>query len=159
MNAPSRVSRTILVVEDEAFVREVTCEILRLAGYQILDAMNATDAQNIFLTSGIEIALLLTDIVLPGSNGRTLAAKLKQVFPALKVLFATGYPEHMTSDYQWRVDCLAKPFSAETLLEKIEGLLGRAASAPFSEFQTRRAYGSALPGECVSEFQTEVLGV
>ena len=150
MNAESSKPETILVVEDEAFVREVTCEILRSAGYPVLSATNATEAENVFLLCGAEIALLLTDIVLPGDNGRVLAGRLKHLCPSLKVLFATGYPEQMTG--RWGVNGLAKPFSAATLLDRVANVLGHA-SAEFSKgFSSRRACGSAQPAECAQEF-------
>src|SRR5579863_6375946 len=68
---------TILFVEDEAFVREVTCEVLRSAGYRVLTAKNAGEAQKIYDEEGAAIDLLLTDIVMPGETGRALAARLQ----------------------------------------------------------------------------------
>src|SRR5579863_10786088 len=72
-----RERRTILFVEDEAFVREVACEVLRSAGYRVLIAKNAGEAQKIYDEEGAAIDLLLTDIVMPGETGRALAARLQ----------------------------------------------------------------------------------
>lgn len=146
-------SETILLVEDEAFVREVSCEILRSAGYTVLGATNATEAQYIFFRCSAEIKLLLTDIVLPGDSGRVLAAKLKQSCPSLKILFATGYPEQMNSG----VDCLAKPFSAATLLNNVSRILGHQQAEFYGEIPATRACRNAqLPG-CVQEYPAAAL--
>lgn len=153
MNMESSKPRTILVVEDETFVREVTCEILRSAGYLVLRATNATEAQNVFFACDEEIAVLVTDIVLPGENGHALAARLKQFRPSLQVLFATGYPEEMSCG----VDCLAKPFSAAMLLESVAGKVGDARAEFCNGPRTMRAYDSAPPPECAQKFPTAVL--
>ena len=73
---PNRPIPTILLVEDEAFVREVACEILRVAGYRVLPARNAAEAVPAFLAHREEVQLLLTDVVLPDRNGRDLAFEL-----------------------------------------------------------------------------------
>jgi len=155
MNAESSKPETILVVEDEAFVREVTCEILRSAGYTVLSAANAAEAENVFLAYQEEPALLLTDIVLPWDDGRVLAGRLKQSRPSLKILFATGYPEQMSG--RWGVSCLAKPFSAATLLDRVAKVLGHAGPEFSNGFLPRRACGNAQPAECEQEFRTAAL--
>ena len=65
----SWVAETILFVEDEAFVREVTCEVLRSAGYRVLVANNAAEAAGIYDQRRGEVELLLSDVVLPGEMG------------------------------------------------------------------------------------------
>ena len=155
MNAESTKPETILVVEDEAFVRVVTCEILRSAGYTVLSAANAAEAENVFLAYEEETALLLTDIVLPGDDGRVLAGRLKQSRPSLKILFATGYPEQMSG--RWGVDCLAKPFSGATLLDKVAQVLEHDGPEFSNGLLPRRACGNAQPAECEQEFRTVAL--
>lgn len=81
---------TILLVEDEAFLREVTCEILESAGYRVLKTRNATEAARAFLQYKTIVKLLLTDVVLPGQNGRDLANELRAVCPSLKIIFISG---------------------------------------------------------------------
>src|SRR3954452_6825325 len=81
---------TVLVVEDEALVRMVTVELLGEAGYQVLEADDAPGALRI-LDTGTSVDLLVTDVGLPGLNGRQLAEMARQSRPALKVLFVTGY--------------------------------------------------------------------
>ena len=110
---------TILFVEDEAFVRDVACEVLRSAGYQVLAAKTAAEAMRIFELNRGDVGLLLTDVVLPGENGRRLAARLRQQHPGLKILFVTGYGEQMARLTGNDDECLAKPFSTEGLLRKV----------------------------------------
>jgi two-component system cell cycle sensor histidine kinase/response regulator CckA len=81
---------TILLVEDENFLREVTCEILESAGYRVLKTRNAKEAISAFTEYKTIVRLLLTDVVLPGENGRDLANELRSVSPKLKVVFISG---------------------------------------------------------------------
>ena len=83
---------TILLVEDESFLREVTCEILESAGYRVLKARTAAEAISAFDEYKTIVRLLLTDVVLPGQNGRDLATDLRNVSPKLKIIFTSGYP-------------------------------------------------------------------
>ncbi len=142
--------KTILVVEDEAFVRDVTCEILRSAGYNVLSATDASEAESIFCGVEEKVALLLTDIVLPGENGRLLAQRLYRVSPSMTVLFVTGYAEQMDvgAGHPW--SCLAKPFSAATLLKQVESLVGRPDLALQGHYiSTMPACGNGEPEEYV----------
>lgn len=116
---------TILYVEDEAFVREVTVEVLRDAGYQVLEARSAAEAADIFQEWGPEVELLLTDVVLQGETGRVLAAKLRRRNPQLSVLYVTGYAEQMGMRLGANEDCLAKPFSTDVLLERVRRMIDR----------------------------------
>ena len=115
---------TILYVEDEAFVREVTAEVLLDAGYHVLVAKTAKEAACLYEAQRGEVDLLLTDVVLPGETGHTLASRLRHAHPTLKVLFVTGYAEQMTLRESEFESCLAKPFPTQTLLGRIRGLLG-----------------------------------
>jgi DNA-binding response OmpR family regulator len=112
---------TILLVEDEAFVRDVTSEVLRSSGYAVLTARNAADAARLYEEHRYEISLVVTDVILPGQTGLALAAGLRRENPDLKVLFVTGYPEQMKG--MGEDDCLAKPFSTDALLARVGRLL------------------------------------
>lgn len=124
-------AETILLVEDEAFVRKVTCEVLRSAGYGVLTAENAAEAVGVYEGRRGEVELLLTDVVLPGETGRALARRLRRENPELKVLLVTGYGEQMglleakqeLKHEPRREECLAKPFSSAVLLRRIKQLL------------------------------------
>jgi two-component system cell cycle sensor histidine kinase/response regulator CckA len=87
---PPRGRGTILLVEDEQFLREVTCEILESAGYRVLKTRNAVEALSAFKEFKPIVRLLLTDVVLPGQNGRDLATDLRAMCPKLSIIFISG---------------------------------------------------------------------
>ncbi|MGH9550087.1 MAG: response regulator [Terriglobales bacterium] len=121
--------RTILVVEDEAFVREVACEILRVAGYRVLSARNAAEAVPAFLAHGEEVQLLLTDVVLPDRNGNDLAFELVTLGHAFRAIFISGYPENSVTRNKVQKPgwfYLPKPFSAASLLQKVNEVMNEA---------------------------------
>ena len=89
---PHRGQGTILLVEDEARLREITCEILEAAGYRVLKARNALEAISIFNEYKTIVRLLVTDVVLPGQSGRDLANNLRSISAKLRILFISGYP-------------------------------------------------------------------
>ncbi|HSY92592.1 MAG TPA: response regulator [Candidatus Binatus sp.] len=139
-------TETILLVEDEAFVRDVTCEVLRSAGYRVLAARNAADAVSMYEARSGEVELLLSDVVLPGETGPAMARRLRREHPELKVLFVTGYAEQMGLLEGKQEEFLAKPFSAEALLRKVRQVLDRR-GLPTGEFaeklvSTPRAHSS-----------------
>jgi CheY-like chemotaxis protein len=139
-------AETILLVEDEAFVRDVTCEVLRSAAYRVLAARNAADAVRMYEARPAEVELLLSDVVLPGETGPAMALRLRREHPELKVLFVTGYAEQMGLLEGKQEEFLAKPFSAEALLRKVRQVLDRR-GLPTGEFaeklvSTPRAHSS-----------------
>ena len=116
----------ILLVEDEETVRRLTESILRRSGYQVFSASSAEQALDLPPSELEEIRVLITDVVMPGMNGRALAGKLKGDFPGLKVLFLSGYAADV-SGADLSVDqlgeLLQKPFSRVDLLGKIRQLI------------------------------------
>jgi two-component system cell cycle sensor histidine kinase/response regulator CckA len=125
-NDAAQAGRTILLVEDESFVRKVTREILQSAGYHVLEARNAAEAMREFHGYGKEVQLLLTDVVMPGRTGRDLAHDLRGICTGLKTIFISGYPENAVTrnglqERGWFY--LPKPFSAESLVEKVRQVL------------------------------------
>ena len=114
---------TILLVEDEAFVRNVTCEVLQAIGYRVMCAKNSAEGSGLHERFSEEIELLITDVVLPGENGHALAERLQRRNPDLKVLLVTGYAEQMKFSGQGYFECLAKPFSSAALVERMQRLL------------------------------------
>lgn len=114
---------TILLVEDEGFVREVACEVLRSAGYRVLAAKNAVEAERQYLRSCGEVNLLLTDVILPGESGRSLASRLRLANPGLRVLLVTGYAEQMEFQAAEGEECLPKPFSTGELLRWVREMI------------------------------------
>jgi CheY-like chemotaxis protein len=117
---------TILLVEDEAFVRRVAAEVLEAAGYHLLIACNASEALEVVHRQGGTIDLLLVDIVMPGMSGRELAVKFGCFYPAAQVLLMSGYAEQFAqADRYGREVYLAKPFAAHTLLDTVRRLLNQ----------------------------------
>lgn len=114
---------SILLVEDEDFVRRVTCEVLHCAGYIVFSARNATEALGIYEERSQSLALLMTDIVLPGENGFALAKKMRQRNSRLKVLFVTGYSEQIAFGGAECPEFLPKPFRTTVLLQRVAQLL------------------------------------
>lgn len=114
---------TILLVEDEPFVRNVTCEVLQVTGYRVICAKNSAEGFGLHERFRDEIDLLITDVVLPGESGQALAERLSKRHPDLKVLLVTGYADQMKLSGEGSFECLAKPFSSAVLLERMRRLL------------------------------------
>lgn len=119
--------QTILVIEDDRFVRDVTCEILRYAGYRVLQAECAAAARRMFLRHRKQIQLLLCDAVLPDSSGVVLAKYLRRRSAGLKVILASGYPIGTLQNLDPTTGnvFLAKPYSAASLVSKVQMVLRR----------------------------------
>jgi PAS domain S-box-containing protein len=118
---------TVLLVEDDAAVREFGASALTHLGYRVLEAPEASTALNI-LGEHSEIALLLTDVALPGLNGRQLAGEARRRVPRLKVVYMTGYAENAVVHHGVLgagVDLLAKPFTTDGLGRKLQEVLRR----------------------------------
>ncbi len=123
-----RGNETVLLVEDETTVRDVTREQLESLGYRVLSCANAAEALVVAAGHAEPLHLLLTDVVMPGMNGRELAARLTQSRPGLRVLFTSGYGEDVISRHgvlEPGVLLLQKPYA----LPKLAGLVRTALSA------------------------------
>jgi len=120
-----RMPATILLVEDETFVREVASQILCLAGYRVLEARNAAEAHLAFRCHANHLQLLLTDVVLPDHDGSDLAHELTTQSRDIKTILISGYPENSVTTKGLRPgwSYLPKPFSAGSLLHKIRETL------------------------------------
>lgn len=129
---PPRGHGTILLVEDETFLREVTCEILESTGYRVLKTRNALEATSAFRQYKTIVKLLLTDVVLPGQNGRDLANDLRTICPNLRTIFISGYPENAVTRHGIQHDgmfYLPKPFSLQSLTRKVRQVLEQSETA------------------------------
>ena len=121
----ARHGETVLVVEDEQAVRTLTIEMLRELGYVPLEAATAQAALTL-LDTHPEIALLLTDVIMPGMNGRQLADEAQKARPGLAVLFTTGYTRNAIVHHgvlDPGVQVLIKPYSLDTLASKLSEVL------------------------------------
>ena len=118
-------TETVLLVEDEEQVRDITTRLLEVLGYRVLGAENGQDALRIFKASP-EIDLLMTDVVMRGLSGREVAEALLAQQPGLKVLFQSGYADDAVVRWgvlQAQVAFLKKPFTLEVLARKIREIL------------------------------------
>ncbi len=119
-------TETLLVVEDRADTRSAVAEILRRRGYHVLEAADADEAEAVAAAHPGDIHLLLTDVVMPGANGRQLASRLCASRPSLRVLFMSGYPNDVIGRHgvlDAEVSFIQKPFLSDQLLRKIRELL------------------------------------
>jgi len=117
---------TILLVEDEQFLCDATCVVLEAAGYRVLKTRNAVEALSTFKKFKPIVRLLLTDVVLPGRNGRDLANDLRAICPELRIVFISGYPENVVARKGIHGDGMAylpKPFSMASLTRKVREVL------------------------------------
>ncbi|HEX4782743.1 MAG TPA: response regulator [Candidatus Sulfotelmatobacter sp.] len=135
--------QTILLVEDEQFVREVTCEVLQSAGYRVLAAKNTLEAASLYEQYGTQVELLLTDMILPGETGLALACRLRRGNPRLNLLLVTGYAMQMELRELKPEEVLAKPFSTETLLRRVRHLLNGEGRQTVGGNSMRQACGAA----------------
>jgi two-component system cell cycle sensor histidine kinase/response regulator CckA len=126
--AQPEATETILVVEDEQAVRDLTVRILRKLGYTVLAAANGAEAIEISKSFTGEISLLLTDVVMPNMSGRQVADALLPMRPTLKVLYLSGYTDNTVVHHgvlESGVEFLPKPFSREVLAKKIREVIGK----------------------------------
>jgi two-component system, cell cycle sensor histidine kinase and response regulator CckA len=130
---------TILVIEDERFVRDVTCEILGHAGYRVLQAECAASARRVFRRYGKRIQLLLCDVVLPDSSGVHLAQTLRRSSAHLKVILASGYPRGTLRGGRDETgyEFLAKPYGAASLVLSVQMALRNESGTAESASQIR----------------------
>jgi PAS domain S-box-containing protein len=120
-------SETILVVEDELSVREIMCHILEAYGYKVHQAASGSEAIHFCQEAQPEnIHLLLTDVVMPGMNGQSLASDLTSRYPQLKVLYTSGYLENNPfAENMLESSLILKPFTPDTLARKVREVLDR----------------------------------
>jgi CheY-like chemotaxis protein len=125
---PGRAGECILVVEDDPDVRSYVAETLGGLGYDVLEAGSGQDALRL-IDEYKSLALLLTDVVMPGMNGRALAEQARDRLPGLKVLFMTGYSRNAIV-HQGRLDAgvelVQKPLSSQMLAQAVRRVLDRA---------------------------------
>jgi two-component system cell cycle sensor histidine kinase/response regulator CckA len=130
---PSGGHETLLLAEDEAIVRELAVRVLRDAGYRVLTAARGDEALATARHHTAPIDLLVTDVVMPGMNGRELAHAMLADRPSLAVLYMSGYAEELTAPHgvlpRGR-EFLAKPFTPQELVARVRELLDRVGTRP-----------------------------
>ena len=122
---------TVLVVEDDQAVRDLTVRMLNQLGYVVLAAVSGVEALAISKSYAGRISILVTDVLMPHMSGRQVADDLLRTRPDMKVLYLSGYPESMVIHHgvlDSAVEFLPKPFSREALGQKVREVLGKPAS-------------------------------
>lgn len=125
-DTPRGAGETVMVVEDDTSVRMIVTEVLGEIGYGAIEAIDAKTAIPI-LQSDQRIDLLISDVGLPGLNGRQLAEIARQSRPDLKILFITGYAQNAAvraGFLDHGMDMMTKPFAVDALATKIRSILG-----------------------------------
>ncbi|MGF7211356.1 PAS domain S-box-containing protein [Skermanella aerolata] len=127
-DGPLPATKTVLAVEDSEDILMLAREYLTTLGYSVLTAGNADDALKLLSDDGIDIDLLFTDLIMPGSmNGMALAGEAQRIRPGLPVLFTTGYNEDLVTDGQRAagMDLIGKPYRRTELADRINAALNR----------------------------------
>jgi CheY-like chemotaxis protein len=130
--------RTVLLVEDEDAVRELTERILGRHGYHVIEAAGPVQAIELYQRRGQSIDLLLTDVIMPQMNGRALAERIRQQQPGIRVLYMSGYPGDLIAfhgELAEGVDLLQKPFTEESLLRAAQRVLMGSKATPPSQIE------------------------
>jgi two-component system, cell cycle sensor histidine kinase and response regulator CckA len=125
---PEFGTETILLVDDEQFVRELGERILTNAGYTVLGAGDGLDAREVFRREKDRISLVILDLVMPSMGGQECLKELRKIDPEVKILIASGYagdtelPESLTAD---SVGFVSKPFRIRELLRQVRRALDK----------------------------------
>ncbi|WP_268796617.1 hybrid sensor histidine kinase/response regulator [Pseudomonas huanghezhanensis] len=121
----ARAGETVLIVEDDPAVRALVCQVLSELGYAYLEVSDGTSAVPV-LESDQRIDLMISDVGLPGMNGRQVAEIGRQLRPELKVLFITGYAEHAAvraGFLDTGMQMITKPFAFDNLTAKVREMI------------------------------------
>ncbi len=120
------MNQTILLVDDDAFVRDTSTEFLELLGYQILQAEDGQYAVDIMREHGAQVDLIVMDMVMPRMVGTAAATQIRQLYPDVPIIFATAYDQSIsikaTKDFSHSL-LMSKPFHPDSLQENIEAFL------------------------------------
>ena len=130
--ASLRGTETILVVEDEARVRKLVCQVLTGRGYHVLEALRGEEAIRRAAKHNGRIHLLLTDVVMPEMSGPRAVEQIRALHPGIKVLYMSGYTDEAIVHHgilESGQPFLQKPFLPNTLARKVREVLNAQASA------------------------------
>jgi two-component system, cell cycle sensor histidine kinase and response regulator CckA len=118
----ARDAGTVLVVEDQPEVRGLACTILRDRGFEVLEARDGEEALALTQRFNGPIKLMLTDVIMPGMNGRELASRIAALRPDTRVIYMSGYTDRVQMDAG--AVLLEKPFTSERLMEMVKEAVG-----------------------------------
>jgi PAS domain S-box-containing protein len=126
-------TETILLVEDEANLRYLARQYLEKQGYKVIEAADGAVAMQIAVAHEATIHLLLTDVIMPGMNGRELAQRISEIRPNIKILYMSGYTENVighNGTLDAGVRLLQKPFNLRDLKSKVREVLDATPTPP-----------------------------
>jgi DNA-binding response OmpR family regulator len=152
-------TETILLVEDEANLRYLARQFLEKQGYRVIDAADGAVAMQIAVAHEGVIHLLLTDVIMPGMNGRELAQHILEIRPNVKVLYMSGYTENVigrNGTLDAGVRLLQKPFTLRDLKSKVREVLDSTPFPPEIAMSVHTAHAKAeqqLPLSRAQRFQ------
>jgi two-component system cell cycle sensor histidine kinase/response regulator CckA len=130
----------ILIVDDERPVRDLVRDWLVSAGYPVLEAQNGRSALELVTQKNLRIGLLVTDVIMPQMNGRSLADRVSVIRPDLRVLFISAYSANILAGLGLcpeGIDLLRKPFDKAQLLGQVQRIL--TVSRTWRELSSRAA--------------------
>jgi PAS domain S-box-containing protein len=125
---PSSGHETILLVEDESVVRQVTKDMLEEFGYTVIEAIDGDEGVRVFRENQHRIQLILCDLIMPHKNGKEVYEEVKKIRPDIKVIFMSGYTADIIEEQgilEKGINFIYKPTDTSELLEKIRAVLGR----------------------------------
>ncbi len=152
---PDHGQETILMVEDETHLRRLARQYLETQGYKILEAEDGAAALQIVDGYQGTIDLLLTDVIMPGMNGRELATNISKLLPGIRVLYMSGYTENAVGHdgtLDAGINLLQKPFSLPALKDRVREVL-ESEAIPLEAAMSSRAGSSVPAGRKVPPFR------
>jgi PAS domain S-box-containing protein len=126
LQEPAQGSETILVAEDEAELRAITRRFLERAGYRVLLACNGNEAIEVLNKTQEPVHLVLTDVIMPGMSGPALAAYVAEHYPAIKIVYMSGYTDDSLARHgvsEVNVTLIMKPFTLSTITSTVRAAL------------------------------------
>jgi CheY-like chemotaxis protein len=143
-------TETILLAEDEANLRYLARQFLEKQGYKVIEAADGAAAMQIAVAHDGVIHLLLTDVIMPGMNGRELAQRISEIRPQTKVLYMSGYTENVighNGTLDVGVQLLQKPFTLRDLRNKVREILDTARLAAGTDVSLQSASAAGRGGD------------
>ena len=140
-------TETILLVEDEANLRYLARQYLEKQGYKVIEAADGAVAMQIAVAHEAVIHLLLTDVIMPGMNGRELAQRISEIRPNVKILYMSGYTENVighNGTLDAGVRLLQKPFNLRDLKNKVREVLDATPTPPEEVMSTQSIESQAF---------------
>ena len=115
----------ILLAEDEELLRELETTILKQAGYEVVTAATAQELRSLVSEYAERVDLLLTDVVMPGVSGQELVQLARARWPAVRILYMSGYSNEEIRIAEADAEFLQKPFTPSELMAKIHATLAK----------------------------------